>query len=98
MSRFSAIATLGVLVTYTAGASVRRRWDSATPFFEADPGAPSGCSLWWNTDDGLPCDVALNIAGATEADLIRLVCFHSHYLRTAVMKALGHSNNSNSTS
>ncbi|KLU90142.1 LysM domain-containing protein [Magnaporthiopsis poae ATCC 64411] len=72
MPPFSAIATLGLLVTHSAGVPVHRRWDSASPFFETDPGAPSDCSLWWNTDDGLPCDVALNIAGAIEADLTGL--------------------------
>nr|UQJ82176.1 secretory protein [Falciphora oryzae] len=72
MSRFSALVTLGLLVTQSAGASVHRRWDSAEPLFKTDPGAPSDCSLWWNTDDGMPCDVALAIAGATEADLMRL--------------------------
>ncbi|KAL8282909.1 hypothetical protein RB600_006079 [Gaeumannomyces tritici] len=72
MSRFSALVTIGLLATQGAGASVHRRWDSLEPLYKTDPGAPSDCSLWWNTDDGMPCDLALTIAGATEADLTRL--------------------------
>ncbi|KAI8163641.1 LysM domain-containing protein [Colletotrichum sp. SAR 10_70] len=79
MPRLSVLAALGLLVAQGTAISVKRvdrlaprRFDSSVPFYDHDSHAPSDCTLWWNSDDGLSCDTVLIIAGISAAQLTAL--------------------------